>query len=405
MSSIAQKWKELSGENDWEGILDPLDIDLRRYLIQYGDKIQAVIDSFIDDKSSKNIGLPRYIKRHLFPRVGLVNGNPFDYEVKKYFYASTKDIKLEKGSVSLQPQSKPVAGYSNWMGYIAVSSDTGSLALGRRDILVVIRGTLMDIEWNIDFQFQLVSASDILGTEYDPKVQQGWYTYYTTADPGSTYNSTSMRDQILSGVRELVDLYKDEEISITVTGHSMGGAFATLISTDIVYNGYNKPTDQPDNPCQVTAFLFASPPVGDPGFRRVFNSLDNIHALQVRNEKDEIPELPDRIEGYVHVGKKLVIDTTQSPYLKEKIISTENVLHDLQVYLHGIAGTQGSTGGFKLEVKRDLALINKKLDALKDEYNVGAEWWCVSNKGMIQMADGNWVVVLDREIDIEDDKP
>ncbi|KAF3448979.1 hypothetical protein FNV43_RR09703 [Rhamnella rubrinervis] len=417
MGSIAQRWKDLSGENQWDGLLDPLDVDLRRYIIQYGDKIHAVYDAFIDDKRSKNIGLPRYTKRNLFSKVGLVNGNPFEYLVTKYLYASSKLMFCH------HHPAKATAGYSNWIGFVAVSSDAGTEALGRRDIVISFRGTSKEEEWCIDATIFFASASDILGKKDDPKLHSGWYTYYTRAEPGSTYNPTSLRDQVLAEVRELVDKYKDEEISITLTGHSMGGAFACMVATDIVYNGYNKPTGQPEKACQVTAFLFASPPVGNHGFSKVLSSLDKLHVLEVRNKPDIVSnlmfhfqdkpqiisnlrmfQLPGFLEilGYVHVGKKLEFNSQKSPYLK----NPSKTAHNLEVYLHAIAGTQGTSpfAGFKLEVKRDIALLNKWEDVLKDEYNINAAWWREKIVSMIQLDDGSWVLnPFDREIDVNED--
>ncbi|KAF3449681.1 hypothetical protein FNV43_RR10412 [Rhamnella rubrinervis] len=383
MGSIAQRWKDLSGENQWDGLLDPLDVDLRRYIIQYGDKIHAIYDAFIDDKRSKNIGLPRYAKRNLF--------------------------------------SKTTAGYSNWIGFVAVSSEAGTEALGRRDIVISFRGTSKEEEWCIDATIFFASASDILGKKDDPKLHCGWYTYYTR--PESGYNPTSLRDQVLAEVRELVDKYKDEEISITVTGHSMGGAFACMVATDIFYNGYSKPTGQPEKACQVTAFLLASPPVGNHGFSKVLSSLDKLHVLEVRNRPDIVSnlmfhfqdkpqiisnlrmfQLPGFLEilGYVHVGKKLEFNSQKSPYLK----NPSKTAHNLEVYLHAIAGTQGTSpfAGFKLEVKRDIALLNKWEDVLKDEYNINVAWWREKIVSMIQLDDGSWVLnPFDREIDVNED--
>lgn len=219
-------------------------------------------------------------------------------------------------------------------------------------------------------------------------------------------------DQILATVKELVNKHKDEEVSITLTGHSLGGAMATLCATDIVYNGYNKPTEKPNKAYLVTAIVFGSPRVGNGGFDRVFSSLDNLHSLRVRNKNDAVPDLPNNIipecmdpnsvNRYVHVGKELVIDTDKSPYLKDSN-KTAVMDHVLEVYLHGIAGTQGKDGSarFELKANRDLALINKSCDALKDDYGVVANWLVEKNKSMVQMSDGKWVL-MDREVDDDD---
>ena len=205
--------------------------------------------------------------------------------------------------------------------------------------------------------------------------------------------------QVLAAVRELVDQYKDEEISITVTGHSMGAAIGTLNATDIVVNGYNKPKDHPNKTFPVTAIVFASPRLGDKSFLNCFSNLKYLNVLRVTNDLDPVPKLPPNlIFGYEHVGQELVIDTTKSEYLKNPITT----LHELEVYLHGVAGTQGKSGGFKLEVARDLTLVNKTIDGLSDKVtsHIFVKWWTekVEKKmGMAQLDDGSWVF-LDGEI-------
>ncbi|XP_059436716.1 phospholipase A1-IIgamma-like [Corylus avellana] len=403
MSNIATKWRALSGEEDWEGLLDPLDIDLRRLIIHYGERVQAVYDAFIGEEKSKNCGLSRYTKRHLFGKVGLAKGNQYNYDVTKYFYATT-DVSSNRGNMKKSKSVEASAGDSNWIGYVAVSTNIESGLLGRRDILICWRGTQGLAEWVMNMEFDLVSASPILGKKHDPKVHSGWYSMYTTARAGSTYNCTSCREQVLNEVRRQVDSYKDEEVSITVTGHSLGAAMATMNAVDIVYNGYNMPsgprTNEPIKACLVTVFVFGVPRIGDEGFLKVFSDLKNLHVLRINNlPGDVVPSLPPTVPllfPYADVGEELIIDTRKSPYLKNLVIDSN--AHNLEVYLHGVAGTHGEDGEFKLEVNREVALVNKTSDALKNELLVLDHWWTTKNKSMTQNDDGSWVL-MDHESD------
>ncbi|KAG6746707.1 hypothetical protein POTOM_049070 [Populus tomentosa] len=375
MASIADNWKDFSGAKNWEGLLDhPINTDFRRYLIHYGERVGAIGDAFNYVKASDSYALSRYPPEEFFMNVNLQNGNPFKYQVTKYFYLKSEDI-AEVLELDLEG--------SAWIGYVAVTTDEGQRVLGRRDILVCWRGTILASEWSQDFQFDLTPASDIFGETNNPKVHHGFHNVYVAKSSKSKYNKTSAREQVLAEVRRLVDMYalNGEEVSITVAGHSLGAALATLNGVDMVANGFNKPSGS-DIGFPVTVFAYASPRVGDQGFQDVFNGRSALVSLIMFSGFNVwvLGFLPDL------QGEKLEIDSTKSPYLKDPKAEP----HNLELYLHTIAGYQGQEEEFKLVVDRDIALLNKSLDLLLDKYNIPPKWWSVKNNGMIQIDNGFW---------------
>ncbi|XWS12546.1 hypothetical protein CRYUN_Cryun37aG0098700 [Craigia yunnanensis] len=68
------------------------------------------------------------------------------------------------------------------------------------------------------------------------------------------------------------------------------------------------------------------------------------------------------------------------------------IAHGLEVYLHGVAGVQEN--GFRMEIDHDIALVNKHLDRLKDDYKIPRKWWKNKNrKNMVQIDNGHWKFV------------
>ncbi|KAK3134775.1 hypothetical protein QOZ80_5BG0410580 [Eleusine coracana subsp. coracana] len=345
LGNTAARWRELHGGSNWAGLLDPLDLDLRRILLRYGEMAQATYDAFNHERVSPHAGLSRFATRRFFDRVRLPC-HAATYRVTKFLYATS----CPTHSSTRAPCAPWVAGARSRTG-----SEGGSSAA---------------------------------------MVHRGWLSMYTSSNPASSHNKDSARDQVLSEVRRLVEMYKDEELSITVTGHSLGAALATLNAFDIAVNGYN-------NTNLVTAFVFASPRVGGSGFKRRFDAAAGLRLLRVRNARDVVPRYPAVF--YHDVGAELAIDTRMSPFLRSP--GHELVWHNLECYLHGVAGAathRHGGGGFRLEVDRDVALVNKSYDALKDEYGVPAGWWVQQNRGMVKGDDGHWTL-MDCEVEEDDD--
>ena len=146
----------------------------------------------------------------------------------------------------------------------------------------------------------------------------------------------------------------------------MGAALATLNAVDLAYNKTKVlSTRKPNkNNVPVTAFVFARPRVGDKGFGSVFSELSNsanaanLNILRINELLDVVPQYPLQLNGQL-----LLLTVLKSPYVKSflHLIVTRKWLpvHNLELHLHGVAGTQRVFGGFELEIDRDLVLMNK----------------------------------------------
>ncbi|CAN8295342.1 unnamed protein product [Cochlearia groenlandica] len=402
LESIAKRWKDLSGAKKWEGLLDPLDPDLRRYIIHYGEMAQVCYDAFNWDRKSRYAGDCYYSKRQIFARTGYLKANPFRYDVTKYIYA-TASIKLPICFIVKSLSKEASRVQTNWIGYVAVATDEGKAMLGRRDIVVAWRGTLQPYEWANDFDFPLETAVSVF-PEADPKemprIGSGWLDIYTASDARSPYDTTSAREQVQGELERLLEVYKNEEVSITFTGHSLGAVLSNLSSADFIHGRKTKiNTSLQINQVPITVFAFGSPRIGDQDFKKLVDSLKPLNILRIVNVPDVAPHYP--LLFYAEVGQVLQINTLNSTYLKRSL-NFRNY-HNLEIYLHGMAGMQDRAGVFKLEIGRDVSLVNKGLDALKDEFLVPSAWRCLANKGMVQMDDGTWKLNVHRRDHEEDD--
>uniref|UniRef100_A0A0D3BKA8 Phospholipase A1 n=1 Tax=Brassica oleracea var. oleracea TaxID=109376 RepID=A0A0D3BKA8_BRAOL len=338
---IAKRWRDLSGQNHWKGLLQPLDQDLRQYLIHYGEMAQAGYDTFNINTQSEFAGSSIYSRKDFFAKVarlakdlggqlscsrvrrqavancpychphgcgsmlsgpfeyperesirglhlpleislgpkglgssqvGLEKAHPYTkYKVTKFLFA-TSQIHVPESFLLFPVSREGCTKESNWIGYVAVTDDQGTAALGRRDIVVAWRGSVQPLEWVNDFEFGFVNAKKIFGEKNDQvQIHRGWYSIYMSKDERSPFNKANARDQVLREIGRLLEKYKDEKISISICGHSLGAAIATLNAADIVANGYNRPKSRPDKSCPVTAFVFASPRVGDSDFKKLFS--------------------------------------------------------------------------------------------------------------------------------------
>ncbi|KAK3138880.1 hypothetical protein QOZ80_5AG0374630 [Eleusine coracana subsp. coracana] len=413
---LASRWREIHGRDDWAGLLDPMDPLLRSELIRYGELAQACYDAFDYDPSSRYCGSCKHPRRDLLDRLGMPSAAR-GYTVSRYLYA-TSNFRFP---AAIFPQSRAGAKIwsqrANWIGYVAVSTDEESARLGRRDVAIAWRGTVTRLEWVSDLMDFLRPVADEGLPCPDPevKVLSGFVDLYTDKDPTCRFCKYSAREQVLAEVRRLVSRYavaRGEDVSITVTGHSLGSALAMLSAYDIAESGANR-GDYDDGIVEapVCVYSFAGPRVGNAAFKRRFEDDLGVKALRVVNVHDNVPRMPGILvnegapevvrrvaEGllrvpwcYAHVGVELPLDHKRSPFLKDTLDPA--CYHDLEAHLHLLDGYHGRGERFVLASGRDPALVNKACDFLKDHHGVPPCWRQDENKGMVRGPDGSLRIV------------
>ncbi|XP_049407089.1 phospholipase A1-Igamma2, chloroplastic-like isoform X3 [Solanum stenotomum] len=344
---LVDRWLEIHGQDDWVGMLDPMDPILHNELIRYGEMAQACYDAFDFDPYSKYCGSCKFPRRKFFDGLGMAE---YGYDITRYLYA-TSNINLPN-FFKQSRWPKIWSKNANWIGYVAVSNDETSKRLGRRDITIAWRGTVTRLEWIADLMDYLrpISSDNIPCPDPNVKVESGFLDLYTDKDEKCRYCKFSAREQILTEVKRLIEMYPDEEMSITVIGHNLGSALAILSAYDIVETGLNVKADTSVVP--ICVFSFSGPRVGNVRFKERIEKL-GVKVLRVVNVHDIVPKSPGLVLNehspsmvmkiceklpwsYSHVGVELALDHKNSPFLKPT--SDLVCAHNLEAHLHLLDG-------------------------------------------------------------------
>lgn len=105
-------------------------------------------------------------------------------------------------------------------------------------------------------------------------------------------------------LRTLVDAFRSNQQQIWLTGHSLGGALATLAAKRL--DAFLGP---------VTCITFGQPRVGSPTFHQNYS----VSHHRFVNEQDLVNKLPPRslFTRYLHVGQELLLDAAGNQHLGE----------------------------------------------------------------------------------------
>ncbi|XP_009607510.1 phospholipase A1-Ibeta2, chloroplastic [Nicotiana tomentosiformis] len=360
-NNICSRWKEYHGSNNWLGLLDPLDENLRRELVRYGEFIQAAYHCFHSNPAMSAEEGPLSARHVALP--------DRSYKVTKNLYA-TSSIGLPTWVDDVAPDLGWMTQRSSWIGYVAVCDDRKEIQrMGRRDIVIALRGTATCLEWAENFRALLVEQNDD-SAEEQSKVECGFLSLYKTGGE----HVPSLAESVVNEVQRLIEQYKGEPLSITVTGHSLGAALALLVADDASTCAPNAPP--------VAVFSFGGPRVGNRVFADRLNA-NNVKVLRIVNNQDVITRVPGmfvsealdkklRESGagrvlemldcrmpwaYSHVGTEFRVDTRMSPFLKPD--ADVACCHDLEAYLHLVDGFLASDCPFRPNAKRSLVRLLK----------------------------------------------
>jgi len=185
------------------------------------------------------------------------------YNVLKTIYSN--DLATDIG-----PKSAP-ADFTT-IGIVAQSTTDPA------DVVIAVRGTENIWEWLQDFKFLLRPFPSVAGSGY---AEDGFTCMYLSFSLTPGPSATFMKD--------LQSLLPSNAM-VTVAGHSLGSALATLLALDMAAN-----TTFP-----VVLYTLASPRVGDLSFHNLFNHVVP-NAYRVANRLDVVTKTPAP-PLYWHVG-------------------------------------------------------------------------------------------------------
>jgi len=196
-------------------------------------------------------------------------------------------------------------------GFLAVSAT--------KELVAVIRGTDTILEWLHDAEFVPVPIP-ITGAH--GLTEDGFTAVYLSLRIGPAQGSLTAKDSIKS--------YLDAgaAASVTVCGHSLGGALATLLTLDV---GLNTSCHAP------VAYTYASPRTGDHLFASSYNA-SIASSYRIANRQDLVPKLPPILPiPYEHVNTEFELNPPPNA-----IDPTILCMHHLTTYLWLMGQLAGS---------------------------------------------------------------
>lgn len=179
--------------------------------------------------------------------------------------------------------------------------------LNKEVITLVFQGSQEPEDWMTNMTVKKANYFD--GKD---EVHQGFYDslqLFLRTVNNKTFNTKNKKAYMLN--KDIDFLNKD--CKIILTGHSLGGAVATLVACYLNDLGVKKEN--------MSVYTFGAPPVGSKEFCLKYkNKLD---LYRVFNQKDIIPKI-ERITSLKHLGQEVILE------------SNENEIHSCSEYIDNL---------------------------------------------------------------------
>jgi hypothetical protein len=191
-------------------------------------------------------------------------------------------------------------------------------ANGAGDAVVTLRGTEGTLEWIHDAEFLTVPCPFLVGAGH---TEDGFTAMYNSLRTGAAPNSPIVAKSISSLP------FPRPVTSVTVCGHSLGGALATLLALDLAANTvFSHPV----------IYTYGSPRTGDSLFASTFDQVVT-NSYRIENRLDIVPKLPPPL-AYQHVDELYEPELTPVrllPLPPEILVDfTFTCEHAVATYLH-----------------------------------------------------------------------
>jgi hypothetical protein len=193
-------------------------------------------------------------------------------------------------------------------------------------VVIAIRGTEGIQEWIHDAEFLMVPTPFLAGAGH---TEDGFTAVYLSM-------TTSLDPSCPTVTKALPTLaFPWPVTSLTICGHSLGGALATLLALDVAANISANPIFK--NP---TAYTYASPRTGGPQFAATYNQVVP-HTIRIAGRIDLVPKLP-LPPLYEHVLGLYELNSVQLTIPPRILVKPDLVcLHILTTYLYLLSQQAG----------------------------------------------------------------